>query len=352
MSEQPLPAAEMAASSQPKGGRRSLAASHPLLSMVARRSLYGVFTLLVVSFLIFLATNVLPGNVAQIVMGKGANPQAVASLAHALGLDQPLTTRYLHWIGGVLHGNLGDSAVALAQSSATPQISRLIGGPLLNSLVLAGLATVLLIPLSLASGVLMAVCKGRPADQIASYLSLVFGCLPEFVLGSILILILSTRFGWLPPVDILSPGQNPLANFSGLVLPVLTLLGVVFAFTTRQVRASMIVALRQEYVPAARLNGLPERKVLGRYALRNALPATIQSYAQAVQYLFGGIIVVEVLFSYPGIGTLLVQSVSQRDTPTVASIALVLAAAYIAINIAADVLVTFLVPKLRTGAQR
>jgi peptide/nickel transport system permease protein len=325
---------------------------HPIFLLLLRRIGYGVLTLLVVSVLIFLATNALPGNVAEVVLGKQANPQLLSSLEKQLGLDQPLVSRYLHWLGGLLHGNLGNSAVALAQSSSNPKISAMIGGPLLNSLVLAGVTTVLLIPLSLLLGVFTAVHEGRLPDQVSSYISLIFGCLPEFVLGVLLILVFSTRLGLLPPVDLLAPGQNPLSNPSGLVLPVLTLLGVALAFTARQVRASMAVMLRSESVLMARLNGLAERRVLYRYALRNALASAVQSYAQAIQYLFGGVIVVEAVFTYPGIGTVLVQAVTRRDTPVVAAVAVVLAAAYIAINIIADFAVAALIPKLKTGTRR
>ncbi|MGI5129924.1 ABC transporter permease [Pseudonocardia sp. CA-107938] len=331
------------------GGRR---ARHPILSTLGRRTLYAVATLVVVSILIFLATSALPGDVADIVLGRGASPERLAALQHQLGLDQPLVVRYLGWLGGVLRGDLGNSAVALAQSAPDPSISSMIGGPLLNSVVLATIAMLLLIPLSLGLGVYSATHEGRPADQISSYVWLVFGCLPEFVLGTLLIVVFSRQLGLFPPIALLRPGQSPLANLPGLVLPVLTLLGVAVAFAARQVRAAMAVTLRQDYVLMGRLNGLPERMVRRRYALRNALASTVQTYAQAVQYLFGGVIVVEALFAYPGIGTLLVQSVTRRDTPTVAGIALILAAAYIAINIIADVLVVFLVPKLRTGAHR
>ncbi|MFI0446591.1 ABC transporter permease [Actinomadura sp. 6N118] len=342
---------QQAAPAEPRtaAGKR---AKHPVLSTLVRRIVYALATLFVASILIFLATNALPGDVAQVVLGRGASPERLSTLRHELGLDQPLVVRYFGWLGGILHGDLGDSAVGLAQSAPDPRISSMIGGPLLNSLVLAAIATLLLIPLSLVLGVFSATREGRPADQIASYVSLIFGCLPEFVLGTLLILIFSRQLGLLPPVNLLAPGQNPLSNPAGLVLPVLTLLGAALAFAARQVRAAMAMTLRQDYVLMARLNGLHERKVRRRYALRNALASTVQSYAQAIQYLFGGVIVVEALFSYPGIGTLLVQAVTRRDTPTVAGIALILAAAYIAINIIADMLVVSLIPKLRTGGHR
>jgi peptide/nickel transport system permease protein len=190
---------------------------------------------------------------------------------------------------------------------------------------------------------------GRAGDYVVSYASLVLGALPEFVLGTFLILIFFSQLNWLPPVARVPPGTSPLDDVRSLVLPIMTLVLVALAFCARQVRAGVVEALRQDYVKMARLNGLPERRVLWRYALRNALAPSIQTFAQAVQYLFGGIIVVEALFAYPGIGSLLVQSVSLRDVTEVQAIAVVLATVYILINIVADLLVVLLIPKLRTG---
>jgi peptide/nickel transport system permease protein len=217
--------------------------------------------------------------------------------------------------------------------------------------ILAGCTAILLVPLSLAAGVFAAIHAGRARDHLVSYTAIVFGSLPEFVLGSFLILIFSLKLHLLPSVSLLAPGQHGLSNPKGLVLPVLTLLGVALAFTARQIRAGMIVALGEEHVAMARLNGLPERRVRWRYALRSAVAPSVQSFGQSFQYLLGGIIVVETLYAYPGIGTTLVQAVLRRDLPEVQSITMVLAAVYLAINIAADLLIVFLVPRLRTRMQ-
>jgi peptide/nickel transport system permease protein len=218
-----------------------------------------------------------------------------------------------------------------------------------NSFVLALATIIFLFPLSLLLGTIAAVYAGRPADYAVSYTSLVLGGLPEFVLGAFLIVIFFSEMKLLPPLALVPPGTSPLSHANNLVLPVLTLLGVSLAFSARQVRAGVVEALRQDYVKMARLGGIPERRVLWRYAVRNALAPAVQTFAQSMQYLIGGIIVVEVLFSYPGIGSLLVQAVSTRDVAEVQAITLVLAAIYIAINILADLAVVLLVPKLRTG---
>jgi peptide/nickel transport system permease protein len=319
------------------------------MMFLLRRLAAGLATLFVASFLIFLATNALPGDVAQAVLGKDATPALVSSLRRQLHLNRSLVSRYGSWVQGTLRGDLGESAVALAQGSTSVPVSGLIGTPLRNSVVL-GLGTiVLLIPLALLVGTGAAVRAGRTTDYAVSYISLVLGALPEFVLGTFLILLFFSELNLLPPVALVPPGTNPLAHTNALVLPVLTLLGVSLAFSARQVRAGVIEALRQDFVIMARLSGLPERRVLWRYALRNALAPTVQTFAQSIQYLFGGIIIVEALFAYPGIGQLLVQAVSVRDVTEVQGITLVLAAIYIAVNILADLVVVFLVPKLRTG---
>jgi peptide/nickel transport system permease protein len=322
---------------------------HPLMAFVVRRVAIGAVTLLVASFLIFLATNALPGNVAQTVLGRNAKPALIVKLDHELGLNRPVLSRYGTWVGGLFHGNLGKSAVAAVQGNPQTSVTSLIGTPLRNSLVLAVIAMVLLVPLALLLGTLAAVHAGRFGDYTVSYSSLVVGALPEFVLGTLLIVVFFTVFGLLPPVSLLPPGTSPFAHVNELVLPVLTLLGVSLAFTARQVRAGVLATLGEDYVTIARLSGLRERRVLWRYAMRNALAPSVQSFAQALQYLFGGIIVVETLFAYPGIGLALVQAVSVRDLTEVQGITLVLAAAYIAINIVADLIVVLLVPKLRTG---
>ena len=330
----------------PPAARRG---KHPVGAFLIRRVGAGLATLLVASLLIFLATNALPGDVAEAVLGRNATPALVTQLRSRLHLDRPLLSRYGTWLEGAVTGDFGDSAVELAQGATHAPVTGLIKAPLRNSLILAVIATVLLIPLSLLAGTAAAVRASRPTDYVVSYVALILGALPEFVLGTFLILILFSELNLLPPVASVPPGTSPLAHPDSLVLPVLTLLGVSLSFSARQVRAGVIEALRQDYVKMARLAGLRERRVLWRYALRNALAPTIQTFAQSIQYLFGGIIVVETLFDYPGIGQLLVQAVSLRDVTEVQAITLILAAVYIAINVIADLIVVFLVPKLRTG---
>jgi peptide/nickel transport system permease protein len=324
--------------------------AHPAASLVVRRVAAGVVTLLAVSILIFIATNILPGNAAVIVLGRNATGIRVHALEARLGLDRSLVARYLSWLGGLLHGSFGNSAVALAESRPNPGISRTIGNPLYDSFILAAITTVLLIPLTLLLGAAAGVKGGRKVDHLISFPSLVFGGLPEFVTGTLLIFIFFTKLKLLPPVALLNGGASPFSHVDALIMPVLTLLAVAVGAGVRQVRAGMVEVLQQDYVHVARLNGLRERRVIWRYALRNALAPSVQIIAQNLQYLVGGIIIVESVFAYPGIGTYLVNAVTSRDVPEVQAAAIILASVYIAINILADLIVVFLVPRLRTGA--
>jgi peptide/nickel transport system permease protein len=321
---------------------------HPVVGFLVRRLGAGVLTLWVVSVLIFVATNVLPGNVALIVLGRDATPERVANLTARLGLDGSMVGRYASWLEGIVHGDFGNSAVAVALNQPDTSINSSLADPLRNSLVLAGLTTILLIPLTIALGVIAGVYAGRAIDHVISLPSLVLGGLPEFVTGTLLIFVFFSTLGLLPPVSGLSPGQSPFSRPSALILPVLTLLLVVLGAGIRQVRSGMIQVMQQDYVQFARLNGVPRRRVLTHYALRNALATSVQIVAQNLQYVLGGIIIVESVFSFPGIGLYLVNAVLARDTTKVEAAAVILAAIYTLINVLADLLVVYLVPKLRT----
>lgn len=326
----------------------SIGRRHPILKFVIGRVVAGVATLFVVSVLIFAATNVLPGNVAEAVLGRNATPALIHQLDARLNLDRPLVSRYVLWLGGMLRGDFGQSGVAIAENNPNSSIASSIGSPLRNSLILAVITAVLLVPLTLLFGALAGIRAGRKLDHAISTPALVAAGLPEFVTATLLIVIFFTELHLLPPVSTLNPGQSPLSRPSLLVLPVLTLLAVALGAGIRQVRAGMIEVLEQDYFRVAELNGLRGKRLLYAYALRNAVAPAVQSIAQNIQYLVGGIIIVESVFSYPGIGTYLVFAVNARDVTQVQAAAMILATLYIAINIVADLIVVLLVPKLRT----
>jgi peptide/nickel transport system permease protein len=322
---------------------------HPVLRFLRSRIAAGVVTLFAASILVFLATEVLPGNPATMVLGRDATPAAVHELTIRLGLNHPLVSQYLHWLWGALRGNLGNSASQIAQGATSAPISSMIGGPLENSAILAGLTIVFMVPISVVLGVFSGLMARRTVDHVISVGSIAFGGVPEFVTGSLLLLIFFTVLHALPPVAIVPPGESPLANPRALVLPVLTLLVVTCGWAIRQIRSGVVETMGERFVTMARLNGYPEHRVIWRYIVRNSLAVGVQVIALNIQYLFGGIIIVEWLFSYPGLGQLLIQAVNARDFQEVQAVAMIIAAFYILVNVLADLLVVFLVPKLRTN---
>jgi len=323
--------------------------NHPLAWFVVKRVGAGIITLVVVSILVFAGTELL-GDPASAILGRNTTPENLAELRALMGLDEPAVERYLDWLGGLLTGDLGNSASGYAQGGEIPIWDK-IEPKLGNSFVLAAITTLLMVPLSLLFGVVSALRAGRAADQAISVTSLAVISLPEFVVGSLLILIFFSWLDLLPPVALIPPGTSPLSEPTKLVLPVLTLLGVTCAASIRMVRAGMLETLAADYVQMARLNGFRERLVVWRYALRNALGPAVQVFAQNIQFLIGGIIVTEFLFAYPGLGQELVNAVAIRDAREVQSLAIFVAAFSIGLNIVADLLVVMLVPKLRTAAR-
>jgi peptide/nickel transport system permease protein len=331
---------------EPRAVRRE---ASPVLAFLGRRILGAIAALLVASVVIFVALNILPGNPASVILGRNATPAAERVLTQRMQLDRPATTRYFDWLGGFVHGDLGVSAVSLAQGQRA-SVWHQISGPLKNSAILAAIAALFMIPLSIGLGVIGPIFPGKPVDHIISISSLAAIALPEFVTGSLLIGIFFVWLDWLPPVALVPPGGSPLDNPSELVLPVLTLLFASLAAGVRMVRAGMTEVLQTEYVQTARLNGVGERRVLSRYALRNALAPSVQVLAQNLQWLIGGIIITESVFAYPGIGTTLVNAVGNRDISVVESVAMLIAIVYVVLNLLADLIVMLLVPKLREPA--
>jgi peptide/nickel transport system permease protein len=307
-----------------------------------RRLAIGVVLLALVSLLVFGATQVLPGDAASAILGRSATPAQKAIYRKQLGLDKPLPEQYWRWISGVAQGDLGTSVAS--QQPVTSFISARAG----KSLVLAIAALIVLLPVSLAFGIWAGIRRDRPVDHAISVISLALIALPEFVTGTLLIAVIAVSLKLLPPTSIIESG-GVLSNPRLLVLPVLTLCLTAAPYVIRMVRAGVSEAIGADYVQLARLSGIPERRVVLRHVLRNALAPTVQVLALTVQYLIGGIVIVETVFAYPGLGQGLVQAVVARDIPTVQGVAMLLAAIYIVINIAADLIVVLLIPKLRTA---
>jgi peptide/nickel transport system permease protein len=315
---------------------------HPIRDLLIKRSLIGVLTLLLVSILVFAATQTLPGNAASAVLQNTATPQRLAALEKQLGLNRPAVEQYWTWLTGVLHGNFGTS-LANGQPVGT-----LVGGRIVNSLVLVVLAGVIGTLIGVGLGVLAAARRDSLFDRVLSVISLAVTALPEFVVAVVLVIFFAAVVvHWFPAVSVFVPGTAPWSNPKELVLPVATLVIVIVPYVFRMMRASMIDALESDYVQMAELKGAPRWRVLLFHALPNAIAPTIQVIGLSFLYLAGGVVVVEYMFNYPGLGQALVSAVSDRDIPQIQAIVLVLAAFYIFVNILTDVISLAVSPRRR-----
>lgn len=310
---------------------------------IIRRIVLLAFILLAVSVLTFVIVNVLPGDVANAILGDMATPEQVAAVREAMGLNEPLVTRYLMWIGNILRGDFGTSL------TFRRAIGPMVAGRLANSAILAGLLLALVIPLVLILGVVASLRPGSAVDRTIMALSVVGYALPEFVLGLTFILLFSIVFPILPGSSLVGPGDNPLADPIVLVLPLAVLVVHQLAHLVQITRASMIATLNSNFVRTAILKGLSRRQVVLKHALPNALPPVIAELGMHFGYVLGGLVVVETLFSYSGIGHLMVLSVETRDIPTLQITVLIIAAAYGVGNLLADLSAMLLNPKLRSG---
>ena len=312
-----------------------------VVTFLSRRLLLVALVMAIVSVLIFAVVQILPGDVAVMILGTSATPQDLAALRVKLGLNRPAPLRYLDWIDGAVRGDWGASL--LYQMPVRPLVLERLG----RSAVLAGLALGVGVPLAVGLGVLSAVRRGGLVDHAVGLVSLVAVSLPEFIIGTALILMLAFRFPLLPPSSLIDPQASLWHAAPSLVLPVLTLVLALLAHMTRMTRASMLDVLEQPYVRAARLRGLRQRRVILRHALRNALLPTVGIIAINVGYLLGGIVVVETVFAYPGLGRLMVDAVNHRDVPVIQMTALVIALTYALANLAADLAYAYLNPRIR-----
>lgn len=314
--------------------------ANPIPRMILGRLGIGIFTLFVISIIIFLAISLLPGDIAEQVLGQSATPETVAAFRRELGLDQPLTTRYLDWIAGVIRGDFGQSL-----ANGRP-VADLLGARLGNTLFLAAYAAVISVPLAVLLGLLAALWRGGWFDRIANVTTLTAISFPEFFVAYILMFWLSVRMGWLP--SIADPGAAPEMGerLIRTFLPAVTLVLVVTAHMMRMTRAAVVNVLGAPYITMARLKGASRWRIITRHALPNALAPIINVIALNVAWLITGVVIVEVVFVYPGLGQLMVDSVSNRDMPVVQACALIFAAVYILLNLLADVLAIATNPRL------
>lgn len=320
---------------------------HPLIGFVGRRILLGVLTLFLVSVVVFAATEILPGNAARAILGRNATPAALQAMEAKLHLDRPLAVQYEIWLKNILAGNPGTSIVnsepVLVQ--VMPQVR--------HSLALLVLVGLIGIPPSVLAGIYAATRRDGFFDSAVSVTALALASMPEFVVGIFLVILFATNVvHWLPPVSMIPPGATVFARPKLLVLPVLTLVLVIFPYIFRMMRGSMLEILESEYIEMARLKGIGRFRLTFIHALPNSIAPTIQVIGLTFAYLAGGVVLVEYVFAYPGIGQGLVYAIYGRDIPVIQFEVLLLAAFYIALNILADLLAVLVTPRLRARTRQ
>lgn len=308
---------------------------------VLRRLAFLVLTLFLTSLIVFVVTQLLPGDVARIILGREASETALEELRSELGLAQPLPLQYLSWLGDFIAGDWG-----MSYSTGLP-VRVLVQERLGNSLMLAAVTLMIAVPLSVGLGVFAGLREGRWTDNVISVGSLSVVGLPEFVTGLVLIQLFAFRLRLFPANSSIRPGTGFIEALPMLILPALTATLVLLAYVTRLTRAGVIEELKQDYVRTAALKGLPRRTVVVKHVLRNALLPTITVLAISVGWLISGLIVVENVFNYPGLGRLLTFAIDRRDLPLLQAITMVTVLIFALSNLAADLLYAFLNPRIR-----
>jgi len=310
---------------------------------VARRIGLALVTLVLITLLVFAGTQLLPGNVAGRILGPFATPEAIERLASVLGTDRPLHVQYWDWVTSAIQGDLGNSV------SLSRPVSELVGRALVNSAKLAVVAFVIVVPLSIFGGVLAALRRGKLTDRFITVGGLSATVIPEFVSGIVLILVFAIWLDWLPGTAVAPEGAGFFVQLQHLILPAIPLVLVLFGYIARITRAGVIEALDSDYTRTAVLKGLPRSRIIRQEVLRNALLPTIAVVASQVGYLIGGLVVVEVLFNYQGIGRLLFNAAQKADFPLLAGGVLVVALAFQVSMLIADLAYSLLNPRIRLG---
>ncbi|RWB57722.1 MAG: ABC transporter permease [Mesorhizobium sp.] len=315
--------------------------SSPILKLVAQRILLGLVLLLAVSVLIFAGTQILPGDVAQAILGQAATPEALANLREQLGLNDPAWLRYLHWLGGILHGDFGT-----AQSSGL-DIASSIGTRLKNTLFLAACAAIVAVPLAVILGLIAVRYRNGFVDKLISGLALASTSFPEFFIGYVLIFVFAVHWQIFPSISTVDESTPFIERLQAVVLPATALTLVVLAHMMRMTRAAILNVMQSAYIETAELKGLKPFDIIRKHAFPNAIAPIVNVVMLNLAYLIVGVVVVEVIFVYPGMGQYLVDHVSKRDVPVVQAVGLIFAAVYITLNIVADIAAIAANPRLR-----
>jgi peptide/nickel transport system permease protein len=314
-----------------------------LLRLILRRLVLGAGTLMLVSVLVFAGTELLPGDIAEAALGQNATPETLQAMRTELHLDRPAYIRYADWLGHFVKGDFG------ASLASGRSINGLIASRLPGTLLLGGVTALIALPLAIALGLFAAARAGSAADKIITTGTLLVVSGPEFLFATLLVLLFAVKLGWLPATSYLSDRSTVLQQFRAYALPVMTLLLAVIAPTTRMTRSAVLNVLGGAYVETALLKGIPRSRILLRHALPNAMAPIANVIGISLGYLVGGVVVVEVIFSLPGMAKLMVDAVSVRDFPLVQACAIVLSAIYVCINLLADIVAMLCNPRLRHG---
>uniref|UniRef100_UPI0035AEDD09 ABC transporter permease n=1 Tax=Paenirhodobacter enshiensis TaxID=1105367 RepID=UPI0035AEDD09 len=315
---------------------------HTLLyTLLLQRLGIAAITLIVVSFVVFGATELLPGDVAQILLGQSATPEAVAGLRAAMGLDQPALIRFVHWWVGLLHGDMG-----ISYANDMP-VADLMGGRLVNSLKLAAVATCVSVPVALILGISAAMWRGSLYDRAVSSLTITVISVPEFMVATVAVLIFAVWLRWLPALSFANEVHGLWQMLRVFAMPVIALGFVVSAQMIRMTRAAVIETLNTPYAEMALLKGASRRRIVLGHALPNALGPIANAMALSLSYLIGGVIIVETIFNYPGLAKLMVDAVSTRDLPLIQSCAMIFCLSHLLLLTAADLVAILSNPRLR-----
>ncbi|OYU40897.1 MAG: ABC transporter permease [Pseudorhodobacter sp. PARRP1] len=314
---------------------------HPVVKLVTQRLALGLLLMLAVSALIFFGVEALPGDTAQAMLGQSATPEALANLREKMGLNEPVIWRYGHWLYGFMTGDMG---VALTNGE---DIATSIGSRLGNTLFLAFWAALISVPLAILLGLLAARYNGRWPDRLISGVTLATISLPEFVAGYLVLYFLAVKLQWFPAMSMVFPGMGVFERLQAVILPVIVLVMVVLAHMMRMTRAAILNVMQSAYIETAELKGLSPLTVIWRHAFPNAIAPVVNVVMLNLAYLVVGVVVVEVVFVYPGMGQYLVDHVTKRDLPVVQACGMIFAAVYIGLNILADVVSILANPRLR-----
>jgi peptide/nickel transport system permease protein len=313
-----------------------------MLAMLLRRLALGIATVWIVSMIIFAGVEMLPGDSCTAFLEREAKGKLLENCREAQGLSRPATERYFDWATGAVRGDFGVSA------NGEKSIAGLVGNRLKNSLLLAACSLSLGVPLAIFLGVVTGLWRDRPVDLMISTLAIFAMTIPEFVSATVLILVFSVWLGWLPGIVLTSANAPASEFFPEIILPVLVLTMVMTAHILRMVRSSVIEVMAGDYIQMATLKGVPYWRIVFRHALPNALLPAINVVALTIAWLLGGVVVIEVVFNYPGLGRMMIDAISDRDLPVVQAIALIVATVYVCVNLTADILTMFANPRLRT----